>query len=231
MSRDAYAEAFRRVTGRPLVALPQLAGASDSEIFFESLALNEAAPGPGHFGPGNPRAGAAGQSEANDLLGQVRDRACRRLRCAQRPDRHAGPGAVRCAGGARRCVTAARRDPDGDHRSDQAECGAASCTPSTWTDTSTWRSAGTARRFTPRAPRWCGRCRWPPRSTEYGSVLAGSVYVGDSVRDVAAATVAGVRCLGVATGRSTVSELREAGADPVLLNLSDTSQVVAAISR
>jgi phosphoglycolate phosphatase-like HAD superfamily hydrolase len=43
--------------------------------------------------------------------------------------------------------------------------------------------------------------------------------------------VAGVRCLGVATGRSTVSELREAGADPVLLDLSDTSQVVAAICR
>src|SRR5580704_17901842 len=45
VSRDAYAEAFRAATGRPLVALPQLAGASDSEIFFESLALNEAAPG------------------------------------------------------------------------------------------------------------------------------------------------------------------------------------------
>src|SRR6266581_8253379 len=45
VSRDSYAEAFRRVTGRPLVALPILAGASDSEIFFESLALNEALPG------------------------------------------------------------------------------------------------------------------------------------------------------------------------------------------
>src|SRR5258708_35231806 len=57
VSRDAYAEAFRRVTGRPLVALPQLAGASDSEIFFESLALNEAFP-------------YAGPSEDNDLLGR-----------------------------------------------------------------------------------------------------------------------------------------------------------------
>src|SRR3984957_4798397 len=44
VSREAYAEAFRRVTGRPLVALPQLAGRSDSEIFFESLALNDAPP-------------------------------------------------------------------------------------------------------------------------------------------------------------------------------------------
>src|SRR5712691_10342113 len=68
VSRGAYAEAFRRVTGRPLVALPQLAGASDSEIFFESLALNEAAPGAGRSRAGDPIAGQAGQSEASDLL-------------------------------------------------------------------------------------------------------------------------------------------------------------------
>src|SRR5215469_15276250 len=41
VSRDAYAEAFEEVTGRPLVALPAMAGASDSEIFFDSLALND----------------------------------------------------------------------------------------------------------------------------------------------------------------------------------------------
>jgi len=68
---------------------------------------------------------------------------------------------------------------------------------------------------------------------KYGVKLspAGAVYVADSVRDVAAARVAGVRCLGVATGRSTVSELRDAGADPVLADLSETSRVVAAVSR
>src|SRR5260370_18664251 len=41
ISRDAYADAFRRVTGRPLAALPQLAGRIDTEIFFESLYLND----------------------------------------------------------------------------------------------------------------------------------------------------------------------------------------------
>src|SRR2546427_9049710 len=44
VTRDAYADAFRRVTGRPLVQLPQLAGQSESEIFFEALACNGAAP-------------------------------------------------------------------------------------------------------------------------------------------------------------------------------------------
>src|SRR5215467_9449223 len=44
VTRAAYADAFRRVTGRPLVRLPQMAGHIESEIFFEALALNEATP-------------------------------------------------------------------------------------------------------------------------------------------------------------------------------------------
>jgi phosphoglycolate phosphatase len=40
VTRDAYAEAFRTVTGRPLIRLPQMAGRSESEIFFDALALN-----------------------------------------------------------------------------------------------------------------------------------------------------------------------------------------------
>jgi phosphoglycolate phosphatase len=57
------------------------------------------------------------------------------------------------------------------------------------------------------------------------------VYVADSIRDVAAAKVAGVRCAGVASGRSTSAELRDAGADPVLDDLSNTTRVIAAIMR
>ncbi len=57
------------------------------------------------------------------------------------------------------------------------------------------------------------------------------VYVADSVKDVAAAKIARVRCVGVASGRSTSAELREAGADPVLDDLADTALVVAAIFR
>ena len=42
VDRAAYAEAFRATTGRPLVRLPQMAGRTDSEIFFEALAVNAA---------------------------------------------------------------------------------------------------------------------------------------------------------------------------------------------
>lgn len=42
MTRQASADAFRQVTGRPLVRLPPTAGRTDSEVFFEALALNAA---------------------------------------------------------------------------------------------------------------------------------------------------------------------------------------------
>src|SRR5947207_4311472 len=45
VTRPAYAEAFRKVTGRPLVQLPQMSGGTESEIFFDALALNPAGPG------------------------------------------------------------------------------------------------------------------------------------------------------------------------------------------
>ncbi len=68
---------------------------------------------------------------------------------------------------------------------------------------------------------------------KYGLRLAPAdvVYLGDSIKDVAAAKIARVRCVGIASGRSTSAELRDAGADPVLDDLADTARVVAAVSR
>jgi phosphoglycolate phosphatase-like HAD superfamily hydrolase len=57
------------------------------------------------------------------------------------------------------------------------------------------------------------------------------VYIADSVRDVEAARTGGARCLAVASGRSSVSELRAAGADAVLRELTDTAAVLAAVDR
>jgi phosphoglycolate phosphatase-like HAD superfamily hydrolase len=58
-----------------------------------------------------------------------------------------------------------------------------------------------------------------------------TVYIADSTRDVTAARTGGARCLGVATGRSTMSELRKAGADVVFDDLSDTPAVLRAVDR
>ncbi len=55
------------------------------------------------------------------------------------------------------------------------------------------------------------------------------VYFGDQVSDVAAARAAGIRAVGVGTGRSKLDELGSAGANAVFNDLSDTGAVVAAI--
>ena len=215
VSRDAYAEAFQRATGRRLVALPVLAGASDSEIFFESLALNEA---PTHDG----------KDDASDLLARYNAE----LAVAFGTRSEQLPSHGRVLPGAREALAAVAQlpgvlqtvltgtikpnaghklrafglegylDPDiGGFGSDVYPKG-----------TQILRSLDLA-------------------NAKYGLRLTPPdvVYLADSVRDVAAAKVARVRCVGIASGRSTSAELRDAGADLVLDDLADTARVVAAV--
>jgi phosphoglycolate phosphatase len=56
-----------------------------------------------------------------------------------------------------------------------------------------------------------------------------TVYIGDSTRDVEAAHVGGARSVAIATGRSTESDLRAAGAGLVLPGLMDISALTRAI--
>ena len=52
------------------------------------------------------------------------------------------------------------------------------------------------------------------------------IVIGDTPLDIECARAGGVRALGVATGSHAVDELREAGADHVLEDLSDTERVM-----
>ncbi len=215
ISRDAYAEAFRRVTGRPLVALPQLAGASDSEIFFESLALNQALPG-------------AGPAEDGDLLALY----CTELAASFGARTASLPEQGRVLPGAREALAAASRLPD--------------VIQTVLTGTIKENAAHKLHAFgldryldlsiggfgSDVYPKGTQILRSLAKAAEKYrvQVLPGrAVYIADSVRDVAAARVGGVRCVGVASGRSSLAELRDAGADAVLVDLTDTSRVVAAI--
>jgi phosphoglycolate phosphatase len=51
--------------------------------------------------------------------------------------------------------------------------------------------------------------------------------IGDTPHDIECARVADARCIAVATGGFTVEQLREAGADEVLPDLSDTAKVLS----
>jgi phosphoglycolate phosphatase len=57
-----------------------------------------------------------------------------------------------------------------------------------------------------------------------------AVVVGDTVNDVAAALANQVAVIGVATGSTTVAQLRTAGASTVLTDLSDVDRAVRAIA-
>lgn len=225
VSRDAYAEAFRRVTGRALVALPQLAGASDSEIFFQSLALNE----PPRAG-GRSAAVPAGASEANDLLARY----AAELGIAFGARSELLPAQGRALRGAREALAALSRVPGviqtvltGAIRPN-AEHKLRAFGLDTHLDL---EIGGFGSEVYPKGTQIVRSLAKASEKYGVGLSPAGAVYVADSVRDVAAAQVAAVRCLGVATGRSTISELRDAGADPVLIDLSDTSRLVAAVTR
>jgi phosphoglycolate phosphatase len=65
----------------------------------------------------------------------------------------------------------------------------------------------------------------------YDADFAGTatVLVGDTPSDIEAATVSGARAVGVATGSFTMQQLRDAGAEVVLPDLSDTGVVLSAI--
>ncbi len=58
---------------------------------------------------------------------------------------------------------------------------------------------------------------------------AQAIVVGDTPLDVACAQASGARSIGVATGGHSVDELRDAGADVVFEDLSDTIAVIAAL--
>lgn len=74
---------------------------------------------------------------------------------------------------------------------------------------------------------------WRRAEERYGQTYdaAHTVILGDTVRDVAAALTHGAAVVGVATGSTTVPELRAAGAEVVLEDLADTAAVLAAISE
>jgi phosphoglycolate phosphatase len=57
-----------------------------------------------------------------------------------------------------------------------------------------------------------------------------TLYIADSPRDVEAAHIGGAVSVAVASGRSTAGELRDAGADYVLPDLTDTARLIAIVT-
>jgi phosphoglycolate phosphatase len=215
VARDAFADAFRKVTGRSLAALPQLVGRSDTEIFFESLYLNDVPPG---------------AAEDPELLARY----CQALETAfaQRQEDLVRYG--RLLPGAGAAVAAVAELPG--------------VVQTVLTGTIKPNAVGKLRAFgldgaldleiggygSDAYPRGSLLMRVRHQASEkYRAPVENvpAVYIADSERDIEAAAVGGARCIAVATGRATIAELRDAGADLVLSDLADTGQALSAIDR
>lgn len=216
VTRDACADAFRRVTGQPLVALPQMAGWTDSEIFFESLALNEV-----------PTAGSTADTELLDRYTAALAVAFAARRELLQTNGRLLTGAVEAVAALASLPGAVQSVLTGTIRPNAAEKLAAFGLAGYFD----LDIGGYAAEVYPKGAELL-RCRGRAAHkyhAEFGEQA--TVYLADSTRDVEAARMGGARCIAVASGRSTASDLREAGADVVLSDLSDTRAVFSAADR
>ena len=211
----AYADAFRKVTGRPLVQLPQMAGRTEPEVFFDALALNgvslrDAAQSEPLLAPFGAEL-ATSLAARRDLLttqGLLLPGAAESLAAVARLT-----DVVQSVltGSSRPNATLKVRAFGLDRYLDLAVGGFAGSDP--------YPKGALLRVARQRAEE-----KYRVRFTE-----TATVYIADSPRDVEAAKIGGARSVAVASGRASTGELRDAGADAVLPDLTDTARVVALV--
>ena len=216
VTRAAYAEAFAAVAGRPLIQLPQMAGRSESEIFFDALALNGVdvrADGEAErlLEPFSAELATSLQARQDDLntQGQLLPGAADALAAVAKLD-----GAVQSVLTGNSRPTAVLKlcafGLDGFLDFDIGGYGSEAYPKGTLLRVARQRAA-------------------EKHGVAFGEDA--TVYVGDSPRDVDAARIGGARSLAVASGRASATELRDAGAAAVLPDLADTRALVTYITR
>jgi phosphoglycolate phosphatase-like HAD superfamily hydrolase len=217
VNRAAYAEAFRAVTGRPLVQVPQMAGRTDSEIFFEALAVNATGPR-----PGDP----AGEEVLGRFAAQFAT-AFRARRDLLTTQGRLMPGALEAVIGVWRLPGLVQTVVTGPIRPNAIEVLRAFGLER-YLDT---EIGGFGSGVYPKGAMLLNARGRAAEKYRAGFTEHTTVYIADSARDVEAARIGGARSIGVASGRSSAGELRDAGADMVLDDLADTAAVAAAVDR
>ncbi|GII53342.1 haloacid dehalogenase [Planotetraspora thailandica] len=211
VTRDAYADAFRMVTGRPLVKLAPAMGRPDSEIIFETLAINGIVVEDQHLPRFLDALAVSFASKHKRLAkeGRTMPGAKDALKAVARLDgvvQSVLTGTIK--GNAVHKLTAFGLDK--------------------WVD---FEVGGYGEEVYPKATLLQvaqGRAK-----DKHGVPFTAqnTVLIGDSTRDVQAARIGGASVIAVASGRSMAAELHEAGADIVLPDLTNASEVVAAVAR
>ncbi|REE98489.1 HAD family hydrolase [Thermomonospora umbrina] len=221
VTRDAYAEAFQRTTGRPLVRLAPVSGRTESEIIFETLAFNDIEP--------------ADDDLATFMAALAQAFAARRglLRTHGR----LLPGAKEAAvalGRGRGCVQSVLTgsiQPNAVLKLAEFGLDTHLDTEVGGYENGVYSKAALLELARSRASEKYGIAFDESAAWQTGDTKGLTVYIADSVRDVQAAKIAKAGSVGVATGGATEAELRAAGADVVLPTLADTESVVHAVER
>ena len=220
MTRAAYAEAFPAVTGRPLIKLPQTAGRSESEIFFDALALNAADLNAGGeaeplLEPFSAALAAALEARRDDLIreGQLMPGAAEAVAAVAKldaPENKTVPTVLTGSSKPSAMLKLRAFGLDGYVDFDIGGYGNEAYPKGTLLRVARERASD-------------------KHKVTFGEDV--TVYVADSPRDVDAARIGGARSLAVASGRATAAELRDAGADAVLPDLTDTAAVAGLVAR
>jgi phosphoglycolate phosphatase len=214
--RAAYAEAFATVTGRPLIRLPQLVGMTEPEIFFDALGRNGVS--------------LRADGESEQLLAPFGAEFATRL--AARKDQLTTEGTLLPgAAGALAAVA--------DMKGVVQSVLTGSSRPNA---TLKLRAFGLDRYLDLTVGGFAGSEPYPKgallRATrlraeeKYKVSFAekATIYVADSPRDIEAAKIGGATSVAVASGRASKGELREAGADLVLADLTSTAPLLDLIT-
>jgi phosphoglycolate phosphatase len=216
VTRAAYAEAFGKIIGRPLVQLPQMVGRTEPEIFFEAVALNSA---------------TMPAAETERLLAPFGAQLATSL--AARRDLLATQGQLLPGAAEAMAVLAAREGVVQSVLTGSSRPNAAL----------KLRVFGLDRYVDLAIGGFAGSEVYPKGALlqvarrraedKYGVSFAdkATLYIADSPRDVEAAKIGGAKSVAVASGRATSAELREAGADVVLPDLTNTEAIIALISE
>jgi phosphoglycolate phosphatase-like HAD superfamily hydrolase len=216
VARAAYAEAFGKIIGRPLVQLPQMAGQTEPEIFFEAVALNSA---------------AVPDAESERLLALFGVQLATSL--AARRDLLTAQGQLLPGAAEAMAALAARQGVvqsvlTGSSRPN-AELKLRAFGLDRYVDLAIGGFAG-SEVYPKGTLLQVARQR---AEDKYGMSFAGkaTLYIADSPRDVDAAKIGEVRSVAVASGRASSAQLHEVGADAVLPDLTDTEAIVALVSE
>jgi phosphoglycolate phosphatase len=214
VTREAYAEAFQHVTGRPLVRLAPTAGRTESEIIFDTLAFNDIATEDHHlpdFTKALAEAFAARRRSVREY-GRVLPGAREALAAAGRL-----PGIVQSVvTGAIKPNAVIKLTELGLDKYLDFEVGG-------------YGSEVFSRAALIELARGQATRKYVEKVLGVVELEPTTLLIADSVRDVQAAKIARVPIIAVATGTATAAELRAEGADVVLPALDDTDAVVHAI--